>query len=88
MGDRDQAGVHLLGQGREVAAGGHLGAYLDMPLDQALTSPHPIVQAFAFLDRKVGKRRLKNIDCEALHDFPQITYRLRCEREGVPVEAA
>ncbi len=63
-----------------------VGEYLNMAVDDALASPHPIVQALAFLDRKVGKRRLKDIDGEDLHDFPRITFLLRCEMEGIPLD--
>jgi len=63
-----------------------VGEYLNMPVDEALTSEHPIVQALAFLDKKVGKRRLQNIDTETLHDLPLTTYRLRCELEGIVID--
>lgn len=63
-----------------------VGEYLNMAVEDALVSEHPIVQALAFLDRKVGKRRLQKIDAEALHDLPLTTYRLRCELEGIKVE--
>lgn len=65
-----------------------VGEYLNMSVDDALTSEHPIVQALAFLDRRVGKRRLQDIDTDALHDLPLTTYRLRCEMEGVPTNGA
>jgi len=60
-----------------------VGEYINMSVDEALTSPHPIVQAFAFLDQKVGKRRLRKIDGEDLHELPRITFRLRCEMEDI-----
>jgi hypothetical protein len=60
-----------------------IGEYLTMSVEDALTSPHPTVLALAFLDKKMGKRRLQTYDSENLHDFPRITYALRCELEGI-----
>jgi len=65
-----------------------VGEYLNMSVDDALGSQHPIVQALAFLDKKVGKRRLQNVDTEALHDLPLTTYRLRCVEEGIVIDRA
>jgi len=60
-----------------------VGEYVAMTVEEALESPHPTVQALAFLDKKMGKRRLQKIDKESLHDFPRITYELRCDVEGI-----
>jgi hypothetical protein len=68
--------------------GAAVGIYVDISVEQALQSKHPIVQALGFLDKKLGKRRLKAIDPEILHPFPLITFKLRCEREGLPIATA
>jgi hypothetical protein len=63
--------------------GAAVGVYVDLSVDEAMTSRHPIVQALAFLDKKMGKRRLARVDAAELHEFPRITYRLRCQMEGI-----
>ena len=60
-----------------------VGEYVNMAVDEALISSHPTVQALAFLDKKMGKRRLQIFDGEGLHEFSRITYKLRCDVEGI-----
>ena len=42
--------------------GDAMRSYLDMPVTDALKSPDPIVQAFAIVDRRVGKRTLAKLE--------------------------
>jgi len=53
-------------------------AYLDMPVNEALKSPDPLVRAFAIVDRRVGKRALANLDLsECDHALVNAFYQLR-----------
>ena len=53
--------------------------YIHMPFDNALTHEHPFIRAIALLDRRLGKRRWKNIDVEAETDLVRNFYKLRNE---------
>jgi hypothetical protein len=58
--------------------GDAIRSYLDMPVTDALKSPDPIVQAFAIVDRRVGKRTLASLDVsESEHTLVKTFYRLR-----------
>jgi hypothetical protein len=37
-------------------------SYLNMPVTVALTSYDPLIQAFAIVDRRIGKRSLAKLD--------------------------
>ena len=53
-------------------------AYLDMPVNDALKSPDPIVQAFAIVDRRIGKRTLAKLDLtQCAHPLVNAFYELR-----------
>lgn len=59
--------------------------YQNQSIGNSLASPNPVVRLFAFLDKRVGKRRL----CEVLSDIDkqpewlQVFYRLRLEADGL-----
>ena len=54
-------------------------SYLDMPVRAALESPDPIVQAFAPVDRRLGKRALAKLDLsDCQHALVKTFYELRC----------
>ena len=58
--------------------GDAIRAYLEIPITDALKSPDPIVQAFAIVDRRVGKRRLAKLDLsQSEHTLVNAFYRLR-----------
>jgi hypothetical protein len=58
--------------------GSAMRAYLDMPVDEALQSPDPLVRAFAIVDRRVGKRTLAKLDLTGCnHPLVNAFYRLR-----------
>lgn len=59
--------------------------YLDLTLDEASTSDDALIRGFTFLDRRLGKRRLKRIEASELDGFSALTYGLRCQAEGVRV---
>ena len=51
-------------------------------LDEALSSDNPIIQSFAVLDKRLGKRRLKLMDRSTLHPLvvKLLDLRLECEQ--------
>lgn len=52
--------------------------YLTISIDDALSSPNPLLQAFAMLDRRFGKRRLSAFEQQEKHPLQQKFYQLRC----------
>lgn len=56
--------------------------YLNINIDDALKSDNPIIKAFAVLDRRTGKRRLKLIDKDAEHPLVGKLLELRSGIEG------
>ena len=52
--------------------------YLDMSIDEALASPHPIHRAFAMIDRRLGKRTLEKLQVdESEHSLIRTLFNLR-----------
>ncbi|WP_442891859.1 SF0329 family protein [Aggregatilinea sp.] len=61
-----------------------LEMYLEISIEDALVSPDPIIKAVAMLDRRTGKRRLRQIDSESLvNPLVKRCYEIRCEAEGL-----
>lgn len=62
---------------------------LNLGIDDALSSHHPLIQALAVLDRRLGKRRLRADDLHLEHPLPRFLLQLRRRAEGVstPPEA-
>ncbi len=52
-------------------------------LEEALLHPNPIVNAFAMLDKRLGKRRLREIEAENLHPLAKKLLEIRLEAEGL-----
>lgn len=61
-----------------------LEAYLSLAIEDALSSPGPLMRALAVVDRRVGKRRLRAM-APLRHEHPlvQELYALRCAAEGI-----
>jgi len=60
--------------------GNAMRLYLTMPVRIALSSHDPLIQAFAIVDRRIGKRSLAKLDlsnCE--HALVKAFFELRCE---------
>ncbi|MHB8868911.1 MAG: SF0329 family protein [Thermoleophilia bacterium] len=58
--------------------------YLSLSIDDALASPHPVTRALAVVDRRVGKRRLRDFPFMAdEHPVVMMLHNLRCEAEGM-----
>jgi hypothetical protein len=71
------------GEYDDYAARGELESYLNMPLEEALTSPSPLIRALAVVDRRLGKRRLRALRMEDEHPLVRTLYVARCEAEGI-----
>ncbi len=65
---------------------GLLFDYLNMSIDDILTSDHPVIRAFGMLDKRLGKRRLKAFDVEDEHPLIKILYDFRYSSEGIKEE--
>ncbi len=65
----------------------HLGRamhdYQNMSIQNILTSKNHIIRAIGMLDRRTGKRKLKEIDRTTEHPLVQTTYIFRCDAEGI-----
>ena len=59
--------------------------YRNSNIGESIVSPNPYVRLFAILDKRIGKRRLKNLlpEIEKQPEWLQVFYRLRFEVEGV-----
>jgi len=58
--------------------GNAMRAYLDMPIREALKSTDPLIKAFAFVDRRVGKKRLEMLEIsDSEHTLVKVFYALR-----------
>lgn len=55
--------------------------FLNMSIEDTLECNNPIINAFAMLDKRLGKRRLKTIDNKNLHPLAarMLQLRLQCE---------
>ncbi|KGR78113.1 SF0329 family protein [Ureibacillus sinduriensis] len=56
--------------------------YLNLSIEEALTSEYPLVRAFALFDRRVGKRRLLNME-HFTHSIEEKFFHIRCKVEGL-----
>jgi hypothetical protein len=60
--------------------------YLNLSIDEIAKSENPIIRAFGMLDRRFGKRHLKEYDAPKEHPLVRTLHRLRCEAEGIELE--
>ena len=61
-----------------------LKEYLSIPFDDALQSKNMIIKGLAMIDRRLGIRRLANIELPlGEFDFIVTMYMIRCESEGI-----
>lgn len=56
--------------------------YLNLSIEDAISSSDALINGFVFLDKRFGKRRLKELEVEKMHKFSELMYLLRCEVEG------
>lgn len=57
--------------------------YINQSIDESFTSAHPIIRAFAMLDRRTGKRRLLSLETSDMHPLVKRMYDLRIESMGL-----
>jgi len=58
--------------------------YPQLSIDNALNSENVIIQAFALLDKRLGKRKLKTLRYSSnIHSLTLEFYKLRCEIEDI-----
>ncbi|WP_444906688.1 hypothetical protein ACJJI3_16060 [Microbulbifer sp. ZKSA004] len=58
-----------------------------LKVDEALNSENPLIQSLATLDKRLGKRRLKEIDAATLHPLAKKLLSIRLESEGIKAPA-
>jgi hypothetical protein len=59
--------------------------YLNLSIDVALISGNPIIKALSMFDRRLGRRRLTNLQLEDTdHALVRQFYHLRCQAEEIP----
>ena len=58
-------------------------AYLNMSIDEAINHQSPIINLLAVLDRRFGKRRLKELNIEKLHPLVNFFLNVRLEAENM-----
>jgi hypothetical protein len=56
---------------------------LSLSIDRMVKHPSPIVRGLAMLDRRFGKRRLRNRKTAAEHPFVRGMFEFRCAAEGI-----
>jgi len=60
--------------------GDAMRAYLDMPVQLALKSQNPFVRSLAIIDRRVGRRKLEELEIDSEeHSLVREFYRLRMQ---------
>ena len=57
--------------------------YVNLNIQEIKKSQDELINGFIFLDRRIGKRYIKNINLSSLHPFARVTYLLRCEVERI-----
>ena len=55
----------------------------DLTIEQALNSEDPLIQTLAVIDKRIGKKRLKEIEAENLHPLAQKLFLERCIAENI-----
>ncbi|PZD97275.1 hypothetical protein DNH61_02655 [Paenibacillus sambharensis] len=62
-----------------------LQEYPNLSIQDALQSDVELVKGLALIDRRVGRRKLKTMDCQEFlnSDFLKILYEARCGEEGI-----
>ena len=63
--------------------GGAMHDYQSMSIDSILISENHIIRAIGMLDRRFGKRRLKEFDISSEHYLVKSTYFFRAQAEGL-----
>ena len=75
--------IHAAGHRHKRELLDSLGICIGSPIDQLLASDEFLVRALAMLDRRLGKRRLAQLDPKAEHPLVARLFNLRCASEGM-----
>ena len=72
-------GIFMLGDFEDA-----IQSILELTIEECMSSDNPLTRAFAFFDRRLGKRRLEKISLSE-DEFAVIKefYRIRCEAEEI-----
>lgn len=58
--------------------------YINLPFDEVLASEDPIIRALGMFDRRLGKRRLRELEhIEDNFELVRQFYKIRCEAENI-----
>jgi hypothetical protein len=61
-----------------------LEEYLSLSIEEAMNSDNVIIKGLSMIDKRLGKRRLKDIHLsQGEHAFVKRLYKLRCEAENI-----
>ncbi len=66
--------------------GGAMHDYQSMSIENILCSENHIIRAIGMLDRRFGKRRLKEFDISSEHTLVKTIYFFRAKAEGITIE--
>lgn len=68
------------------ALGEAMFAYLNNSIEDALVHENQLIRALSMLDRRLGKRRLQNMDVRTEPPLLQLLYLVRCQAEGIAID--
>ena len=57
--------------------------YLNLSMPEIVRCENPIIRAIGMLDRRLGKRRLRELSMESEHPLVKRLHAFRCECEGI-----
>ena len=64
-----------------------IGDIINISINEAIGSEDVIIQGLAFLDKRMGKRRLLKINYPKLHPFAKTLFELRANCEGIRLKS-
>lgn len=57
--------------------------YLQLSIEESLTNKNPVIQSLAMVDKRLGKRRLTEIDFNKLHPLTKLFLSIRLQTENI-----
>lgn len=60
--------------------------YLQLNIDEALASKNPIVKSIAMVDKRLGKRRLSEMNFDDLHPLTKLFLSIRLQTENIRLD--
>lgn len=78
--------IKLQGEQSDYVVKDDLEAFLSLSIEDALSSPNPLLKALAIADRRTGKRRLQRTEVtERAHPLIRAIFEARCLAEEISV---